>query len=225
MLDTATLATHGINVAPRPTNPLPPTVMQPLLNEAQRRGIPLAALAEFVVQRGMAGRSALGRLLAPSTWREFEIRAASAIVAVLRNDGVVPDKVEFDAKIVGLLTGRRRQVDLLLTKHVPKHVVACEFKAHAKALTVTTVEAFSGKLRDVGANKGVMVTGKRVQAGALAAARGHEIALFQLRPMSSDDCRTRFPEHASEVLDGDGYWLFESGDLGWVFGPTNNRAS
>jgi hypothetical protein len=54
MLDTATLARDGINVAPRPKTPLPTSELQTLLNEAKRRAIPMATLADFVVQRGFA---------------------------------------------------------------------------------------------------------------------------------------------------------------------------
>ena len=225
MLDSASIVAAGVDVAPRPKSPLSTEAMQPLLNEARRRGIPLASLAEFIVQRGVAGRSALGRVLAPPRWRDFEIRAASAIVAVLRNDGISPDEVTFDAKVKGALTSRIRQVDLMLVRHSPLHIVACEFRHHSKALAITSVEAFAGKLEDIGASKGVMVTGAGSQAGARAAANGHGIVLFSLREFAPDVVRERFPERSSEIKEGTKYWLLEHEGQTWVFSDTSDPSA
>jgi hypothetical protein len=63
---------------------------------------------------------------------------------VLRNDGVVPDAITFDAKVKGRLTGRSRQVDLLLETHAPPHIVACEFKRHSKAIAITRLKPSRG---------------------------------------------------------------------------------
>jgi len=218
MLDTARIHSGQSDVAAHRKSPVPTEALQPLLHEAYRRGIPPASLAEFVVQRGLEGQSVLGRLLAPPAWREFEMMAASALVQVLRSDGHAPQKCEFDAKVVGRLTARPRQVDLLLTNSSARHLVACEFKNRKGALSISAVEAFASKVRDIGANKGVVVTAGGSQSGAEAAARAHGVALFELRPISSGECQKRSPERSGEIREGAAFSFLTSGELSWVFG-------
>jgi hypothetical protein len=70
----------------------------------------------------------------------------------------------------------------------------------------------------VGANKGVLVTSRGFQAGAQAAAEAHSIVLFLLTRVSSEECRSRFPERSNQIRAGADYLIMEREGHCWVFG-------
>lgn len=200
----------------------PPESIEMVLQEAQRRGIPLAVLAQRVVDEGRAGQSFISTFLAPPSWRRYEMKAARAIRGLLESQGIRLDRYEFDARVVGRITGQERQVDLLLVRDQPRHVVACEFREYPERLIVVEkVEAFASKLKDVDANRGALVTPSGYHKGAVATAKHHQIDLFRLHTMPAAEIRATFPDHAARVMDTSTYWVLEDQDgRSWVFEET-----
>jgi hypothetical protein len=197
----------------------PPEAMDILFAEIERRKIDHSIIAKRVVDEAMAGQSFISHLVAPSSWKRYEMKAAHAIRAILDAHGARVDHYEFDARIVGRITQQRRQVDLLLTQHQPRHLVACEFREYRERfIAVEQVEAFATKLQDIEVKKGVLVTPCGYQRAAIATAKHHSIELFRLREVSGREMRTNHPNRAGELADEAPCWLLE--DLegrAWVF--------
>lgn len=160
-------------------NGAPPESIELCLKEAERRKIPLAVIAEKLVQRAVTGKSFISNLMAPSSWKDYEIRAANAIVLWVQKEDFKLDHVDFDARIIGKVTGIARQVDLWLQAGHPAHAVAVECKDYASGLVgVEKIEAFQTKLADIAANKGVYVTRSGYQRSAKTTADHYDIHLL-----------------------------------------------
>jgi hypothetical protein len=137
----------------------PPKSIEMCLHEAARRGIPQSAIAQRIAARAAQGKSFISNMVAPSTWREYEIQVAKAIIAWVKQDGIKLDKIDFDARLTGRVTKAERQIDLWLESFSPPHSVAVECKDYDSGLiAVEKLEAFRTKLEDVGAKKGLFVT-------------------------------------------------------------------
>jgi hypothetical protein len=196
----------------------PPEAMDMVLAEAARRGIAPETIAQRITTDAMAGHSFISNLLAPSAWKRYELKAAHAIRGILKAHGARVDRYEFDAKIVGKITGQTKQVDLLLVQEQPKHVVACEFRHYTRRVPVEDVEAFATRLRDLGANKGIMVTPCGYQRGAIAVAHPHGIELFQFQELFGRDLRSKCPDRVQGVVNEGRYWLLQDQHgSSWVF--------
>ena len=86
-------------------------------------------------------------------------------------------------KYSGRLSGRTIIVDVSYedtTFGGAKVLVLVECKCYARTVEVGDVDEFFGKLHDIGANKGIMVTTVGYQLGAIKTAKGHNIALARL---------------------------------------------
>lgn len=215
--DRTVLKTGDLVLENRVKTGAPPESVELLLQEAKRRQIPLASLAGHVVDEVKAGESFVSHLLAPESWRRYEIHAAQALITVLKEGGVRLDKIEYDARVRGRISGQTRQIDLLLTQEKPRHVVACEIKEYQGPIPVEKLEAFATKLEDVGANRGAFIAPAGYQRAALAIANRHAIQLFHFQEVP----RERFPE-TKEALSGEGdCWVLEQ-DMGrrWIFSGT-----
>jgi hypothetical protein len=197
----------------------PPEAMDMLFAEMARRNIHPSIIAERVTSEAMAGHSFISHLVAPTSWKRYEIKAAHAIRAILKAQGAPVDHYEFDARIVGKITGQERQVDLLLIQYQPKHVVACEFRDYEERfMPVEKVEAFATKLDDIDVDKGVIVTPCGYQRGAIATARHHGIELFRLRHVPAAEIRARYPDRVDDLCDSAPCWLLEDQHgQSWVF--------
>lgn len=149
------------------------------LKEAERRQIPLAVIAGQFAQRAVAGKSFISNLVAPSSWKDYEIRAANAIVQWVQAEDFKLDRVDFDARIIGKVTGADRQVDLWLQARNPAHAVAVECKDYASGVVaVEQIESFQTKLADIAAHKGVYVTRNGYQRSAKSTADHYGIILL-----------------------------------------------
>jgi hypothetical protein len=185
----------------------PPEAIELLCAEATRRGIDTTLVTQRVAAEAMAGQSFISQLLAPASWKRYEIKAAQALLAILK-DGPIDERT-FDARVVGRITGQERQVDLMLTQRNPRHVVACEFRDYPERLiAVEKVEAFASKLRDVDANRGVLVTPCGYQPAAIATAKHYQIELFRFHEVRADEARERFAD-AADVADETRCWVLE----------------
>ena len=116
-------------------------------------------------------------------WKRFE-----KIIAGIHRLQAQGATVTLDDHIVGRRTKRRRQIDVSLKFNHGYYdywgVVEC--KDYNKKISISKVEAFRTKLEDVGAHKGIMVSGKGFQEGAEATAKAYGIELFTLTEQNSD---------------------------------------
>jgi hypothetical protein len=108
-------------------------------------------------------------------WKRFEKLAFG--VHLLREDGA---QVSYNQTIVGLRTGRPRQVDICVRyeRVGQQHFVMVECKD--EEVSISQVEGFNTKKMDVGADHVVVVSARGFQEGAMAAARAYDIDVFHL---------------------------------------------
>ncbi|MDD9981512.1 MAG: restriction endonuclease, partial [Gammaproteobacteria bacterium] len=107
--------------------------------------------------------------------REFE-----QLVARIQRQLAPDAEVYHDVKLEGRTTGRKRQVDVLVTQLVGQYEIRIivECKDYARPVDVKGVETFYGLLDDVGAQKGVLVCPSGFTGTAKARAEGLQIDLY-----------------------------------------------
>lgn len=200
----------------------PGSSVELLLREAERRQIPLSTIAKHFAKKAVTGQSFISDICAPSSWKRYEIHAAAALLTVLRSEKANVDAYEFDARIIGKITKRERQVDLLLIRWRPRHIVVCEFRRYQTSpIAIKDVEAYVTFLNDINVNKGVMFTPCGYQEGATATAKHYGIVLFKFREVGPNELKSLYPEKASLISDDQLYWeLVRDDDSSWIFGGT-----
>ena len=113
--------------------------------------------------------------------RDLEILVAK-IQALLAPDAVVLH----DARLPGRLSGRQRQIDVLVKQQIGQYemLIVLDCKDYAKPVDVKGVEEFHGLVEDVGAHRGVLVCPRGFSAAAKARAQGFQIDLYS--PVDTD---------------------------------------
>ena len=107
--------------------------------------------------------------------KEFE-----QLVARIQQQLAPSAEVLHDVKLEGYATGRKRQVDVLVTQQVGQYDIriVIECKDYARPVDVKGVEEFYGLLDDVGGQKGVLVCPSGFTDTAKARAEGFQIDLY-----------------------------------------------
>lgn len=110
------------------------------------------------------------------TPREFE-----TLVANLQRKFSNGGEVLQNSMILGRLTERKREVDVVIRSRIAGEniLVAVECKRRGRKSDVNQVEAFSSKLEDIGANKGIMVSAKGFSKAAKNLATKKGISLYR----------------------------------------------
>ncbi len=108
-----------------------------------------------------------GDPLTEPQWRAFEISVADLVAKMDPAAGV-----EHNASVTGTVSGRPRQVDVLVTGAIGgiEMRIAIECKRYGKRLGIGKVDEFAGKLIDLGVDRGVLYTLNGVSAGAASRA-------------------------------------------------------
>jgi hypothetical protein len=116
-------------------------------------------------------------------WKKFEKIVAG--IHLLKAQGA---EVKFDDRIMGVRTGRLRQIDVSIRfrQTFYDYLAVVECKDSGRRVPIDKVEAFRTKLEDVGAMHGIMVSPHGFQEGAIAAAKAYNIELFTLTEVKSD---------------------------------------
>lgn len=119
----------------------------------------------------------------PAKWREFEelvkkIYAQATPEATVRHNYFILGK-----------SGSRRQIDVSIEARQGLHnyLTVVECKDYARPVGIGDVDAFATKIRDVRADKGVMVSSKGFDEGARGQAKENNITLFSYRQASETD--------------------------------------
>ncbi len=198
----------------------PAEALEWCLREAERRKIPLKAIAEKLLQKAASGKSFISNLVAPSGWKDYEIKSAKAIIQWIRQDGIIFDKIDYDARVIGKVTKTLRQVDLWLETMHPPHSIAIECKDYESGLiTVEKIEAFQTKLTDIAANKGIYVTNKGYQKSARATAEHYNIVLLVFNIVDKNNPPQDLNDQQILELKSsqNDFWCLRCKDSAWYF--------
>lgn len=145
------------------------------------------AMASITTEKGMLDdiNKQMGR---DPKWKKFEKLIAG--IHMLTSQGA---EVKFDDHIPDRVTGEDRQIDVSIRfKHgLYPYLAIVECKDHgSRNVSMETVEAFHTKMGDVGAARGIMVSPKGFQTGAIKKAKFYNIELFTLTEIKSDWTKT-----------------------------------
>jgi len=161
-----------------------------ILHELEGRGYSrdeaLEALARVIQEKGVMD-DLFKEMGKDPKWKRFEKIVAG--INMLTSEGA---EVKFNDHIIGKKTGRKRQVDVSIRfkQAYYDYLAIIECKDYAGRVPVKDVEAFSKKLEDLGADKGVMVSREGFQEGASKTAEADGIELFTLTEVKSDWTKT-----------------------------------
>jgi hypothetical protein len=136
-----------------------------------------------------------------SDWMTFE-KDVAAFVEALDPSCVVTH----DVKRLGFASGRKRQMDVVVTGTlgVSKIEVAIECKRNAtKTLTIKHIDEFVGKVLDFGADRGVLCAFGGFGAGAVARATGALHPKIELRDLSHWSLLSPWGEIADDFMRDD----------------------
>ncbi len=134
-------------------------------------------------------------------WRQFE-----KLIADIQTQLVPDGEVEHDVKIEGK-SGALRQCDVVVRHKIGlcPILVVFECKDNTKPVDVGMVDAFVGKLDDVAASKGVLVSTSGFQSGARRRAAKANILLLSHREATDADWKALLGEHSWITLDMRGF--------------------
>jgi len=146
-------------------------------------------------------------------WKAFE----RAVCELQRSFSPEEATVTLNDHIPGRDSHTERQVDISIRTRVANYdiLIAIDCKDHANPIDVNDVDAFGGLLRDIRANKGVLVSSSGFTKAALETARTHGIDPLRYVNTESVDWRSyvglptllertylkRFRLHFSRVAD------------------------
>lgn len=119
---------------------------------------------------------------ANSTWRDYEALAHKIIAELMPYAQVIRDD-----KIIGSETEQRRQIDVSArwSYEGVEQLLIVQVKEHSRPAIVGVVGAFLSDMRDVGANRGVLICSGGFTGGAKNWARNRGIDLYSLHDASS----------------------------------------
>lgn len=117
-------------------------------------------------------------------WRRFE-KLAYEIQKELAPNA----EVKFDDKILGVDSGVSRQIDISIRQNIGQMpmLVVMDCKDFKDTVDVKEMEAFAGAVRDVRADKGVMISSNGFTPAAINIARDHRIDTCRLIDTESID--------------------------------------
>lgn len=152
-------------------------------------------------------------------WKRYEDAIASRLSRLVNLPGA---EVLVDQKLPGLISGVERQIDVLLTGEIEGSslmwIVDC--KHYSKNIDIKDVETFLGMLKDVGAQKGILVTTTGYSDGAVRRAR-HDNSEIDLWIVNFEELAVY------QGLCGLLFWrpgaVFISAPSGWVIDNRRNR--
>lgn len=119
--------------------------------------------------------------MANTAARDLEI-LVTKIQAKLAPDAIV----EHDVALPGRLSGRGRQIDILVRQRIGQYEIriVLDCKDYSRPVDVKGVEEFHGLLQDVGAHKGALVCPRGFTGAAKVRAEGLQISLYS--PVDTD---------------------------------------
>ena len=114
----------------------------------------------------------------PTKWKRFEQKAFE----IQKSVSPANADIKFGDLILGVDSKTNRQIDISIRTNVGSYsiLIVVECKDYKTPVDVTAVEAFISVLRDVRANKGVMISAKGFSEAAVTLAAHHDVDLLRL---------------------------------------------
>lgn len=91
------------------------------------------------------------------TWKEYEVSVVKYLMSKYPNY-----KIRHDVSLIGIRSGRSRQVDILMEDIKNNYKVAIDCKFYKKKIDLKTVEEFIGFLGDLNVSKGIIITNEGI---------------------------------------------------------------
>jgi hypothetical protein len=131
--------------------------------------------------------------------RNYELFVRDIVEALLKADGLTI-KVDHDVQIQGI--SRWHQIDVYWEYKLGglQHRVVINCKNYASTIKVTHVETLAGVLNDMPGVRGIIVTTKGFQKGAIDYAKVHQIGLKVIRPPVDQDWEGRIRQVDLQVI-------------------------
>ena len=122
---------------------------------------------------------------------QYEIFVKNVYQAILKAEqiGAVKNiRVEHDIKIEDRF-GLKRQVDVYWEYSLAgeSHRVGVECRNYNSKIAIEKIDAYATKVQDLKLSKGIMVSTKGFQAGAIKKAEHHGISLIEMREIEAED--------------------------------------
>jgi Restriction endonuclease len=119
-------------------------------------------------------------------WRDYE----ELICAQLRRRTLGMARIDFDCRVVGRMSGRARQVDIVVTGRflglvLDAATMAVDCKLWSRKVAIDDVDRFVGFLADVGTDLGLLVTNVGFTEAAYERAAGERGVKIDVVPATS----------------------------------------
>ena len=120
--------------------------------------------------------------MANKDWRDLE-----QLVAKIQRSLAPTASVEHNVNVMGVESETERQIDVLVKQRIGQYemTIAIDCKDYKRPVDVKGVEEFAGMVRDIRANKGVLVCPAGFTASAKKTAKKLQMELY--RPVDTDD--------------------------------------
>ena len=115
-------------------------------------------------------------------WQKFE-----KLVAKIQTDFVPNAKITLNKKIIGLVSGEEREIDIFIEDKVGMYEIkiAVDCKDHKRPLDVKEVEACIGLMKEINPHIGVIVSASGFTKAALKVGQNAKLKLYKL--IDTDD--------------------------------------
>ncbi len=108
-------------------------------------------------------------------WKNYETKVYETVRLLHPKENV-----EHNIKIKGKLSETPRQIDVSINRHLPNDFLIYECKDLKRLLDTPKIEELYGKLMNVGAKRGAVVSNSRYTSGAMRTAKELGISLYNL---------------------------------------------
>ncbi|MEH6463069.1 MAG: restriction endonuclease [Shewanella psychromarinicola] len=159
--------------------------------------------------------------MAKNNGKQFELLVKVIYEEIIAQDSVESVEVKHDVSLLGK-SGQEHQIDVYWSFKIGGEImqVAIECKDYKSAVSVGRIRDFWGALDDIGNIKGIFVTTKGYQSGAITFAEHHKIALKTVQEPTEAELN---PEGVIQeiLVNGSLFGIYNSKvmpkfDLAWI---------
>lgn len=114
------------------------------------------------------------------SWREFEVFCTDTLEAYAQKENLLNYKMKHDEKIEAYDGTYQIDIHIEYVAFGTKNEIIVECKNDSKSIERKVVAELDGKIKSIGANKGILISTSGFQSGARKYAQEHGISLWQL---------------------------------------------
>ncbi len=108
-------------------------------------------------------------------WQKYEVKVFETVKTLFPKDNV-----EHNIRVEGKFSKTKRQIDIAKNRNLPNDFLIYECKDHKNPIDTPKLEELFGKLKNIGAKAGAIVSNSGFTKGALNASEEFDIALYSL---------------------------------------------